>query len=39
VVRGEASVRTTAEDGVANMRAIDAIYGAAGLAPRLTPSA
>jgi predicted dehydrogenase len=34
VVRGEAPARTTAEDGVLNMAAIDAVYRAAALAPR-----
>jgi predicted dehydrogenase len=35
-VRGEAPAATDGRHGVANMRAIDAIYRAAGLAPRGT---
>ena len=34
-VQARTETRTTAEDGVANMAAIDNIYRAAGLAPRL----
>lgn len=34
VVLDQAEIRTTAEDGLANMAAIDAVYHAAGLSPR-----
>ena len=38
-VRDGAPVLTTADDGVVNMRAIDALYRAAGMTPRLEGAA